>query len=657
MHDPRHEGSESDDAQVSARRNKYLRKQGSNTAAERPAMTARKRASAYTGRLHARRVPETRGAWPGKRGRRPAWSDVRLAQIDEATEFSTDRALSDPVQLIEELKRHPQYLAPMRAATRHLYERTPSPANGVAKGRPRRQGDWVLLYLAFVMSGDTSRMSFFNRYASSLIWGVCGFEAPPDYELLRLRFNELERYWEGMREMSQAIVRQAVRHDPDIADFWVIDSTGWQTPSTLEHCCTDKRRCRELLEARGKTKTSKANGLEGALADLEGDEIVKSRRRGAPQRLRRVSADVIERERHREQAAPEPDPTRPAESAIEPLGADEQFQYFLIDGHRYRSRDTTAGMRHYSSGKGKTWFGGYGQPAISPKYGAPIAAETFAADDQEWDHYDDLFKSAVAATGKSPLAVSADRGFSIKSFFEYNTRRGVATVVPHRATPGEPERKHMRTDLVDEHGVPRCQHCGGEGDMDGAGLGWYLDNAGQPRIRFRCKAPLAQVAGCAKQQSIACDEEWRLLQPLNLTQPVYHALREYHFHFERIFSHWRQRYGVYGKNSSSCLRRKGVPAQRLRAQAAVFLDWFRICLRHGFLGSWRTRNHNTAKSLMESGTRRLKSVLTARRKRKLDLPYGKAAERLGLWRRVPPAPPGVPPPEPDPPELTDDIPF
>jgi hypothetical protein len=134
-----------------------------------------------------------------------------------------------------------------------------------------------------------------------------------------------------------------------------------------------------------------------------------------------------------------------------------------------------------------------------------------------------------------------------------------------------------------------------------------------------------------------------LLLPLNLTQPLYHAMRKVHFSFERVFGHWRSRYGVYGKNSSTCLRRRGVEAQDLRAQAALFLDWFRICLRHGFLGSWRTRNQQSAAVITGKGMSRLMKVMRARRKRYLDLPYGAATERLRLWRAKQ-SPPGAPPP-------------
>jgi hypothetical protein len=440
-----------------------------------------------------------------------------------------------------------------------------------------------------------------------------------------------------------------VRHDPEIADFWMVDSTGWQTPATLEHCCTDKHACRDLLEKQGRRKPrpKKANpdgddsptDAAAAGKESDADQLVPGSKRGAPQRLRRAPAEAIEQERHKEQADLEPEPGIKPDSVVEPLEEDETYQYFLIDGHRYRTRDKTAGLRHYSSGKGRSWLGGYGTPAVNVKYGAPIAVETFAADDMEWDHYDDLFQAGVAATGKTPLAVSGDRGFGVKSFYEYNTRRGVGTVVPFRETVSEKERQDMRCDLVDEHGVPRCQHCGGEGDIETDGLGWYLANNGEPRVRFRCKVPA--LTACRKQQSVACSEEWRLLQPLALTQEIYHALREMHFSFERIFGHWRQRYGVYGKNASTCLRRKGVPAQRLRAQAAVFLDWFRISLRHGFLGSWRTRNMKSPAVITGKGAKRLKNVLDSRRRRLLDLPYGPAAERLKLWRRQTNAPPLV----------------
>ncbi len=614
----------------------------------------RTRASVFTGRLQASRVPKTRGEWPGKRGRRPSWKNVQLTQLDKATEFSTDRAISDPVELVRELKRHPQYLKPARDAMAHLYRRTVSIDGSPRNCRPRLQGDWLLLYLAFVMSKDTSRLSFYNRYASSPIWQECGFKHEPDYETLRIRFNELEGYWKSFREMGRLVIGQAVRHDPEIADFWMVDSTGWQTPAGLEHCCPDPKKCRDLLEEQGKRKPrKKPEGEDGAdsgadaddgtpdVADAASDQIVPGNKRGAPKRLKRAPAEAIEAERHREQADTEPDPDAVPDSVIAPVDEDAEFQYFMIRGHRYRTRDKTAGLRHYSTGKGRTWLGGYGAGAVSVKYGAPLAVETFAADDQEWDHYDDLFTAAIAATGKTPLAVSTDRGFGLRAFDEYNTRRGVATVRPFRKTRGEKDRKDMRRELVDEHGIPRCKHCGGEGDMDSDGYGWYLDNKGEPRIRFRCRTPILNA--CRGKQSIACSEDWRLLLPLNLTQQLYHAMRVVHFSFERVFGHWRSRYGVYGKNASTCLRRRGVEAQRLRGEAAVFLDWFRICLRHGFLGSWRTRNTEAAAVITGKGTNRLEKVLRARRRRFLDLPYGAAAERLKLWRAQQSPPPAPPP--------------
>jgi hypothetical protein len=642
---------------VSGRRARAQRKEPTRAADTR----TRNRVSAFTGRLHGSRIPATRGDWPGKRGRRPSWKNVQLTQLDEATEFSTDREISDPVAVIRELKRHPQYLKPARDAVAHLYRRTVSIDGSPRNCRPRMQGDWLLLYLAFVLSKDTSRLSFYNRYASSPIWQECGFTTAPDYETLRIRFNELEQYWMPMRDMGRLVIGQAVRHDPEIADFWMVDSTGWQTPAGLEHCCPDPKKCRDLLVEQGKRKPRNKQESEDAddgaadsaaddgkpdVADAASDQIVPGNKRGAPKKLKRAPAEAIEAERHREQAELEPDPTTTPESVIEPAGEDAEFQYFVIRGHRYRTRDKSAGLRHYSTGKGRTWLGGYGSAAVSVKYGAPLAVETFPADDQEWDHYDDLFQAAVEATGKAPLAVSTDKGSGLRAFDEYNTRRGVATVRPFRQTQGEKERIDMRSDLVDEHGVPRCKHCGGEGDMDSDGYGWYLDSKGEPRIRFRCKTPILNA--CRRNQSIACSEEWRLLLPLNLTQPLYHALREVHFSFERVFGHWRSRYGVYGKNAATCLRRRGTGAQQLRAQAAVFLDWFRICLRHGFLGSWRTRNNQAAAVITSKGSSRLEKVLGARRKRYIDLPYGAAAERLKLWRAKQ-SPPAVPPPTATPP--------
>jgi hypothetical protein len=111
--------------------------------------------------------------------------------------------------------------------------------------------------------------------------------------------------------------------------------------------------------------------------------------------------------------------------------------------------------------------------------------------------------------------------------------------------------------------------------------------------------------------------------------------------YERNFRHLRDRYSLAGKNVYSRIKRRGVPAQELRAQAVMALEWFRVCLRHGWLGSHRRQNGDTIRTV--SGLDALKSVLESRRGRCLNFPYGPAAERAGLAKtrgHPPPPSPG-----------------
>jgi hypothetical protein len=54
---------------------------------------------------------------------------------------------------------------------------------------------------------------------------------------------------------------------------------------------------------------------------------------------------------------------------------------------------------------------------------------------QECVAYPDVMEAAISNLGDKPRAVVADRGFSTKGVFEWNTRRGIASVIPFRETP------------------------------------------------------------------------------------------------------------------------------------------------------------------------------------------------------------------------------
>jgi hypothetical protein len=98
-----------------------------------------------------------------------------------------------------------------------------------------------------------------------------------------------------------------------------------------------------------------------------------------------------------------------------------------------------------------------------------------------------------------------------------------------------------------------------------------------------------------------------------------------------MFDSLRKRYGLAGKDTSGKVKRRSVvTAQQLRAEAALLIEWLRLSLRHGWIGSWANRNTNAPRAVDEKG--RTERILASRRKRALRFPYGKMAVRLGLCK-------------------------
>jgi hypothetical protein len=240
----------------------------------------------------------------------------------------------------------------------------------------------------------------------------------------------------------------------------------------------------------------------------------------------------------------------------------------------------------------------------------------------------------VTALGTPPRAVSTDRGFAFKSFYEYNARRGVAVVAPFRKRTQGEQHQDRRTEAFDEHGVPRCQHCGGPGDQLGPGLGPRFDKAGEPSILFRCL--LQPAPDCRKAQSLPCARDWVQLPLLAQESALFHAIRYAHHNKEGHFHADRHRYAVAGRSGLGRLRRTGIDAQRLRSAAALLLNWFQVSLRQGWLDPREldvTLNDSVPVRLatMHESMIGFDTLAELRRNRdenNLELPYGAAAGRL-----------------------------
>jgi hypothetical protein len=108
---------------------------------------------------------------------------------------------------------------------------------------------------------------------------------------------------------------------------------------------------------------------------------------------------------------------------------------------------------------------------------------------------------------------------------------------------------------------------------------------------------------------------------------------------------WRDRYAVSGtSNATRSKRRVSIPAQRLRAAAALLAEWFRICVRMGYIGNHSRRNpHQPVQRT--GGARRLIKPRAHRDKHELNLPMGPASLTLPF---APANPANAPPPPPPP---------
>jgi len=583
------------------------------TAAQR---SVRRRALQTQKKARRAHLLEQRRAVSRKRRQR---RDVEAWSLKGATEFSCDPVLSDPVAVVELFKRW----AP--AACLELISATTQERERGQAGAPRMDGSWALVFLAHIMAGDPDWQHWFHQHQHSRMWEVCGFEQPPSFQTLYLRFAELEapRYVAAFERAANRFIRLAARNVPHGFDFVHTDGTPAHSHARLTHACPSKEYC--------KTRT-------GRVATA----------------LDRASDETISAERHERSANAEPeDPDAPPDSSVKKLTDDEAIALGLPDwqdsryfkfgerGHILRSRDKNVGVRMYGAGprgKKKVWLGGYFLPAVSDYYWAPFAVHFFEADVQEhlgWPH---LYRKAMTALNDDPddpshriIGVCADRAFTNRTFIGFNTREGVASITPIRLLPGGKPWESLRDadGRWDEHS-PRCRYCGGpSAPAKGAGEGFAITGTGDPRITYRCA--LGWTDNCrTKLQTVSCKKEYRALLPIGRRERVFHDVLASHSTFEGVFDSWRDRYAVSGtSNATRSKRRCSIAAQKLRAAAALLAEWLRICLRQGYIGNYSCRN--TRKPVERTGGwRRLTGVRAYRTRHQLDLPMGPASLDLPM---------------------------
>jgi hypothetical protein len=543
-----------------------------------------------------KKPPAVRASRPARRrGRRPSWSDVQPERYADPTRFSEHPQLGDAFQLAVLLKQHRWLLDPLRERISAV------PKTESRPGAKRRDGDWVLLYLYYVRRRYVSVRHFWAQEQSTRIWELCDFgDWRPHHETIRLRFNELEEHADAFRDASVQLVRRAKRHDPLIGRIVHADATGWTTYARLEHCCPDAAACRR--------KGGKPPRYVRRLADSAIDE---ARRADAEQEL--AEGEL------------------PASVSLH-RATDRLYRYFEIRGHLYRTRDRSAGLRAYTGApRLRSWLGGYGFAGWDDRTNLMVVADAFSASEQEPHRLEPLVDAVTRALGEEPLVVTGDRGHTIERCFEALTRRGISPAFPHRKHAKRPDRASYRSERFDEHGIPRCRHCGGEGDADLPGLGLGFDRSGDPYLAFVCRT--RHRVECGREQRVTIQPgEFRFLLPLSRKHPLYHDALALHEEGEAHFGYMRERYATFGKERRSALRRwsASVSAQHLRAQASIALDWFMFQLRHGWLNGLTGPVSVRTYARVGDGALRLQRLLSSRRRKALDVPYGPAAEQLGL---------------------------
>jgi hypothetical protein len=293
------------------------------------------------------------------------------------------------------------------------------------------------------------------------------------------------------------------------------------------------------------------------------------------------------------------------------------FLRVRVGGHWYRSLDVTAGVRAYQGKHGKTvrfWHGFYNAKMIDHFTGAPLVIGLYSASKQEFDCYPDMLDRLEGVLGARPKAMVGDRGYSVKKLFELNTSRGIASVFPWRKWGNET----VRVDgaLTDRHGIPRCKFCGAPTEYV------RFNHEPTPRLWVRCMS--AKTADCREPQTISCSRDWRALLPLWRDDPVYMELRKTHQEYEAVHDYWRDRYKVGPSGLGQRPKRRGRDWQQLRASAALFVEWLRICYREGWLGDERS-NTKQPRAKMEKGIEAATELRQFRMRIGLTTPYGPQA--------------------------------
>ncbi len=508
--------------------------------------------------------------------------------LPRATRFSDDATNASAHALIAQVKGMPVVLEPLRQAALRAYKWGPD----------RMPGEWALLYLAFVISRIPDIQPWYQRICHDRsLWELCGFgEQIPAYQTVYQRLVDLERCAPAFEAAAASLIQKARARDPRIGSWCHIDASEAETHAAPQHDCLPTDGC----PTSGFNRQPRMGRLPSNLAAD----------------VRRASATGSEDTADEQVAVAGIRPLAISDAVVDSARKGVRF---ASGRHHWFSRDPDAGARAYTVGGRvrKAWHGYLHVEVVDHYASASLASFLIPANVNESKAYERALDTVTRnCGGVAPLAVAGDKGYSIKSIFELNTRRGIASVFPYRRPHATAPVQAAATNTYDEHGVPRCRHCGGGTDFSS-----FAVERRQPRLWFYCVQP--QVAACRQRQSISCSENFTRLLPLWRTHEAYAALRESHFTYEHTHRDPRIQYLV----APDCLairpKRIGMAWQQLRSSAAMLVQWLHAFARLGW-----DRNEDTATPVVTSGGRVLGSI--NRRRGRLGLSGGGRARPGGL---------------------------
>ena len=503
-------------------------------------------------------------------------------EMVNAAAFTKNKKKMTTLGMIRALKKLPEILEPVEEKMIGLQGRT----------RRRREGSWTLAYIGYAVSRYADLQPWYDDLIEdeSPLWDECGFEVVPSYNLVWRRFAELEDLADAFDEAISLLVLAARRHEPAIGAWLHTDSTMAQSHGQTRHY--EGCPCGQTRYGRRRATTDEIIEINHDLVDSGETEIDSGETRTigelavtSPTKHKTIHLDT-------------------------PSGQSRKYQLIESGGHWWISADPDAGLRAYSK-KGratqKHWHGFYVTPVVDHVTGMPITIQLTRADTNESKLYPDTISRAASILGSYPLAVAADKGFSVREVFKWNTEHGIGSVLPYRATVHKPNPTPDPHGRWDVHGIPSCPGCkGGTNYVETVLLpAPTLDEPDKTRpvVRYLCALPTSPA--CQGVKEISPSHDWTRILPLWRTHPAYQELRTTHKFYERTHATLRKRY--IGPDSVTIRpKRMGLACQQLRANAVLLCYWVKLCEMHGWLEApprqamHKTRRRDSKRNRMRS---------------------------------------------------------